>query len=57
MYQHLVFIFEDIFHRREFVCLIDFSTEGGHPVYRDYVFLVIDIFLERTSCPFVVGIF
>ena len=48
MYQHFVFILKDLFHRREFVCLIDSSTEGFHPVYRDYVFLVIDIFLERT---------
>ena len=43
MYQHFVFILKDLFHRREFVCLIDSSTEGFHPVYRDYVFLVIDI--------------
>ena len=48
MYQHFVFILKDLFHRREFVCLIDSSTEGFHPAYRDYVFLVIDIFLERT---------
>ena len=48
MYEHFVFILKDLFHRIGFVCQIHSSTEGFHPAYRDYVFLVIDIFLERT---------
>ena len=33
-------------HKR--ICVIDSSTEGFHPLNKDWVFLVIDIFPERT---------